>query len=169
MEVCGAWFARGRAPGRPVAAMVMAGILSFVALMRPAAVHGQESTSVPLGTCDQVRRLTPEQAARHLPVRLTGVVTYHDPALYSRFVQDETAGIYFQETTNMPPLRVGQRVEIEGETGAGEFAPIVMPRSVRVLGDAPWPVAKVATMDGLASGREDSQWVEIAGTVRSVR
>ena len=56
MEVCGAWFARGRAPGRPVAAMVMAGILSFVALMRPAAVHGQESTSVPLGTCDQVRR-----------------------------------------------------------------------------------------------------------------
>ena len=102
-------------------------------------------------------------------MRLTGVVTYHDPALYSRFVQDETAGIYFQETTNMPPLRVGQRVEIEGETGAGEFAPIVMPRSVRVLGDAPWPVAKVATMDGLASGREDSQWVEIAGTVRSVR
>ena len=66
--------------------------------------------------------LTPEQAARHLPVRLVGVVTFHDPALYSRFIQDESAGIYFQEATNTVRLRMGQRVELEGETSAGEFA-----------------------------------------------
>lgn len=113
--------------------------------------------------------MTPEQAEQHLNVRLKGVVTFYDPGLYSRFVQDETAGIYLQDTTNGLVLRPGQLVEIEGQTGAGEYAPIVIPRSVKVLGEEPMPAAKPVSLEQLVSGREDSQFVEVIGTVRSVR
>jgi PAS domain S-box-containing protein len=122
-----------------------------------------------LRTADQVRRLTPEQAERHLDVRLKAVVTFYDERLYSRFVQDETAGIYLQEMTNGPALQPGQLVEIEGQTGAGEYAPIVIPRSVKVLGEGTVPTAKPVSLEQLVSGREDSQFVEVIGTVRSVR
>jgi PAS domain S-box-containing protein len=120
-------------------------------------------------TADQVRRLTPEQAEQHLEVRLKGVVTFYDAALYSRFIQDETAGIYLQDITNGLALRPGQLVEVEGRTGAGEYAPIVIPRSVKVLGERTMPAAKAVSLEQLVSGREDSQFVEVSGTVRSVR
>ncbi len=120
-------------------------------------------------TADQVRRLTPEQAEQHLEVRLKGVVTFYDAALYSRFIQDETAGIYLQDVTNGLVLRPGQLVEVVGRTGAGEYAPIVIPRSVKVLGEGTMPAAKPVSLEQLVSGREDSQFVEVSGTVRSVR
>src|SRR5690606_2986924 len=47
-----------------------------------------------LRTAAAVRFLSVEQARQNLPVRLRGVVTFFDAALYSRFIQDETAGIY---------------------------------------------------------------------------
>lgn len=52
-----------------------------------------QSPPAELRTAAEVRRLTPEQAEKGLPVRLRGVVTFHDGALFSRFVQDDTAGI----------------------------------------------------------------------------
>ena len=81
----------------------------------PANVRGEE-----LLTAAEVRRLTPEQAEQHLEVRLKGVVTFYDAGLYSRFIQDETAGIYLQDVTNGLVLRPGQLVEVVGQTGAGE-------------------------------------------------
>lgn len=122
-----------------------------------------------LRTAAEVRRLTPEQAEKHLPVSLRGVVTFHDGAVYSRFVQDATAGIYLQETTNMPPFGPGNVVEVEGVTGAGEYAPIIMLRSIKVIGDAPLPPAKPVSLEQLVSGQEDSQYVELVATVRAVR
>ena len=75
-------------------------------------------------------------------MRLKAVVTFYDEGLYSRFVQDETAGIYLNEMTNGPALAAGQLVEIEGQTGAGEYAPIVIPRSIRVLGEGSMPTGE---------------------------
>ena len=138
--------------------------LATCLLLLPAIARAEE-----LRTADQVRRLTPEQAEKHLEVRIKGVVTFYDANLNSRFIQDETAGIYFQEMNNGPALRPGQLVEIEGQTGAGEYAPIVIPRSIKVLGEGTMPVAKPVSLEQLVSGREDSQFVEVIGTVRSVR
>ncbi len=129
----------------------------------------QPTTNRVLRTAAEVRRLTPEQAENHLPVLLRGVVTFHDGAVFSRFVQDETAGIYFQEATNMPPFAAGQLVEIQGVTGAGEYAPIVKLQTLKVLGEGELPVAKQVTLEDLVFGREDSQFVEVVGTVRAVR
>jgi len=47
-----------------------------------------------LTTAVEVRSLSALEADRHYPVKLRGVVTFYDEALYSRFVQDETADIY---------------------------------------------------------------------------
>jgi signal transduction histidine kinase len=63
----------------------------------------------------------------------------------------------------------GQVVEVEGTTSPGEYAPIVVPKEIRVVGEAPLPAAKPVTYEQLAGGGEDSQFVEIAGIVRSVQ
>lgn len=123
----------------------------------------------PLQTAAQVRGLTVEQAQSHDPVKLRGVVTFFDKTLYSHFIQDETAGIYLTESTNLPGMASGQRVEVIGVTGAGEYAPVIFPERVTLLGDGILPQARPVTFDQLASGKEDSQFVEIAGIVRSVR
>ncbi len=119
-------------------------------------------------TAAEVRGLSVEQAQHHHPVRLRGVVTFFDETLFSRFLQDTTAGIYLQASTNTPPLRPGQIVEVEGTTSPGEYAPIVNPGRVRVLGEGPLPTPKPVTYEELASGQADSQFVEITGVVRSV-
>ena len=122
-----------------------------------------------LQTAEAIRVLPVAEAASHQPVKVRGVVTFFDEILYSRFIQDETAGIYLRESTNVPALTPGQIVEVTGVTGAGEYAPIINPEHVTILGVGSLPAAKPVTFDQLASGKEDSQFVEIAGIVRSVR
>ncbi len=124
-------------------------------------------------TAEEIRRLSTQQADLHYPVRLRGGVTFLDdriPMKTFRFVPDETAGIYFYVggTSNNPALRTGQLVEIEGETGAGSFAPVVTSHHIRVLGETNLPPAKPVSYEQLASGLEDSQFVEIHGVVRAV-
>lgn len=122
-----------------------------------------------LRTVAAVRELTVEQAQQPRRVRLRGVVTFFDESLYSRFIQDNTAGIYLQVSRNTPSLVAGQVVEIVGTSSPGEFAPIVVPEEVRVVGSGELPTAKPATYEQLASGKEDSQFVEIVGIVRAVQ
>jgi PAS domain S-box-containing protein len=119
-------------------------------------------------TVQQIRDLSPGEAKSQLPVKLKGVVTFFDETLFSRFVQDSTAGIYLRESTNTPLLKPGNLVEIIGATGQGEYAPIVEPQQFRVLGQAPLPAPKPTSFEQLASGSQDSQFVEISGIVRHI-
>lgn len=104
-------------------------------------------------------------------MRLRGVVTFYDESLFSRFIQDETAGIYLQFPANIgpPQLVPGQVVEVTGTGSPGEYAPVVVVDKLTVVGEMPLPEAKPVTYEQLASGTEDSQFVEISGIVRSVR
>jgi PAS domain S-box-containing protein len=122
-----------------------------------------------LHTAERVRRLTPEQAALHYPVRLRGTITFFDQPQFFRFVQDETAGVYFflDDSTNNPRLAAGQLVEIEGEANPGEYAPIIVPRHITILGQGTYPPAIPASFEQVASGQNDSQFVEVRGIVRS--
>ena len=133
------------------------------------AVVETTASVAPLLTAAAVRGLTVEQAKRPMHVRLRGVVTFFDENLFSRFIQDDTAGIYLQTSRIMPTLVPGQLVEVEGISSAGEFAPVVVPEKVRVLGAAALPASKPVTYEQLASGKEDSQLVEVAGVVRAVQ
>lgn len=118
-----------------------------------------------------VRSLTVEETDQKIPVRLRGVVTFFEENLFSRFLQDETAGIYLQYPTNitLPPLMPGQLVEVSGFASPGEFAPVVMVEAVKVAGEMPLPHAKPTSYEELATGTEDSQFVGITGIVRAVR
>ena len=115
-----------------------------------------------------VRSLSAAEAVRHYPVKLHGVVTFYDDVLFSRFIQDETGGIYLYEPTNLPPMLAGQEVEVEGVTGPGEYAPVVVPSSVKVVGAGKMPAAQPVSMEQLVSGRVDSQLVEFSDIVRAV-
>jgi hypothetical protein len=69
----------------------------------------------------------------------------------------------------MPALTPGQTVELEGVTSPGAYAPIIVPRSIKVVGEGNLPEAKPVTGQQLLSGQEDSQFVQVKGIVRSVR
>jgi PAS domain S-box-containing protein len=131
-------------------------------------LQGSNAPLEELQTAEQIRQLTGEQAAGHHPVKLRGVVTFFDGAIFMQFIQDGTAGIYLQQTNNLPPLLPGQLVEVEGMTSAGEFAPIVTPLRVMILGNGTFPQPQPVSFEQLTSGEEDSQFVEIQGIVRAV-
>lgn len=114
-----------------------------------------------------VRDLPVEQAARKLPVRLRGVATYVFDGR-SCFVQDESAGIFVGNGVQISPLEVGDIVLLEGVSGPGEYAPVVEPSKFQVVGRTNLPMAKKVSFEDLMTGREDSQWVEVAGLVRAV-
>jgi PAS domain S-box-containing protein len=153
--------------------------LSLVLLITTIGWHRATAADSPLEelqTAEQVRRLSAQQADLRYPVRLRGVVTYFDvkiPKKAYRFIQDDTAGIYFYfgdyDSRTNPPLRAGQLVEIEGETGAGSFAPVVTSHHIRILGEAKLPEARPVSFEELESGQEDSQFVEVSGVIRAVR
>ena len=84
-----------------------------------------------LRTAEAVRGLTSNQAPQQMRVRLRGAVTFFDEKPYSRFIQDATAGIYLQASTNMPTLVPGQLVEIEGVSNPGEYAAVVLVKLTR--------------------------------------
>jgi PAS domain S-box-containing protein len=157
-----------RAGSKRVVVVAALAALTFL-LISEAGAAGQPEREHQLTTADQIRRLTPREAEQGMPVHLRGVVTFYDEALYSRFIQDATAGIYLREMTNMPPLIPGQEVSVEGITSPGEYAPVVVPTSVKVTGEAAMPTAQAVSLEELVSGREDSQFVEVNGIVRSVR
>src|SRR5258707_1121186 len=91
---------------------------------------------------DPTKRPLARLAAQAFPVRLRGTITFFDQSQFFRFIQDETAGLYFflDDAMNNQPLAAGQLVEIEGEANPGEYAPIVMPRKIRILGPVHFPL-----------------------------
>jgi len=151
------------------AGCVLALLSSLFLLAAVGRVWGADAPLETLRTAEQVRRLSAEQAARHYPVQLRGVVTFFAQTNYFRFVQDGTAGIYFYLDDSVPhkALAAGQTVEIDGETNPGEYAPIVNARRIEILGEGEYPAAKPVTFEQLASGQQDSQFVRVRGIVRA--
>jgi len=117
---------------------------------------------------DQIRQLSPEQAALGYPVRVRGVVTDDVPSP-DLFVQDSTAGVYVEGSKSGNfPHHFGDLIEVEGITGPGKFAPVIIEKSSRLMGTAPLPKTRVYSFDEIADGQLDSQWVQIRGIVRAV-
>lgn len=124
--------------------------------------------SLPVLTrADQVRHLTPDQAAQGYPVRVRGVVTDDVPSP-DLFVQDSSAGVYVEGSRSANFVHhFGDLIEVEGITGPGKFAPVIVEQKSRVLGKASLPKARTYSFDELADGQLDSQWVQVRGIVRA--
>jgi signal transduction histidine kinase/DNA-binding response OmpR family regulator len=121
-----------------------------------------------LTTVAQIRELDAEEAKRSYPIHIRAVVTDYDPGGHVMFVQDQTAGIYVNTIGQSPDIKSDQLVEVDGYTGPGDFAPVITKPTFKVLQQrAPSPARRV-TYEEVASGKEDSQAVEIQGTVHGV-
>jgi signal transduction histidine kinase/CheY-like chemotaxis protein len=127
----------------------------------------QEGLSA-LNTVAEIHKLKPDEAQLAHPVHLLGVVTYYDPLWNFLFFQDSTAGIFIDaRSIQGPRLDPGQMVEVEGQSAAGEFAPVVVRPRFHSVGTGPMPEPPSLPLQELFSGRQDSNWVEAEGIVQS--
>lgn len=126
----------------------------------------------------EVRGLTREEAAQARSVSVSGVVTWRG-ADGQFTVQDDSAGIWIgvsrARRTNLwamddaaiAAIRRGQRIEIEGISDPGGYAPVILPRSVRLLGERELPAARPVTLPRFFSGADDCLRVAVRGVVQA--
>jgi signal transduction histidine kinase/DNA-binding response OmpR family regulator len=124
-----------------------------------------------LRSAKAIQALPPEEAAAGHPVQMTARVMVNDPGWTVFFVQDDTAGIFvFTRGLQhpLPPCRPGDLIDIVGETGPGEFAPVIAAHRITIKGHSGLPQPRTVPLDRLLTGVEDSQFVELSGVVRSM-
>ena len=146
-------------------------LATIVFVLAPARQLRAAPTEEPplLTLAQQVRQLSPEEAERHYPVHLHGIVLYYDQANYrDLIIQDATSGIYIDHTAQRGyRLTAGDLVEVTGCTAAGGFSPEVIVSNLLVTGHEPLPPVREVSYERLASGVEEAQWVKIRGIIRS--
>ena len=130
----------------------------------------------------QIRELSIQDANRGYPVRLRAIVTYYDqqqassgvpgalpgPPTPTMFVQDSSGGIFVNTSPVEAPPRVGDLIEIEGVSEQPDVAPQIGKPHWRIIGHTALPAPHRPSFERMAGGAEDSQWDEIAGTVRRI-
>ena len=67
------------------------------------------------------------------------------------FVQDHTAGIFVDTTNQEWNFQAGQAIELNGVTGPGDFAPIILSPDLKASLDKPRVTAKQVGLDDLLS------------------
>ncbi|HXN48615.1 MAG TPA: response regulator [Bryobacteraceae bacterium] len=115
-----------------------------------------------------IHALSAQEALQSLPVRLRGVVTYHEEN-GNTFIQDRTGGIFLSYLgRGVISFAAGDLVEITGVTGPGGFAPIVRDGKLRRVGKGEMPKPRATSLEEIFTGREDSNWVQAEGYVTAV-
>lgn len=132
-------------------------------------------TEVPLTSVSAIRKLSREEAAKALPVKLTGVAVYfgwdhfvlHDgqAAVFADFRFSKAREFWKGPLPDLSELKAGTEIEIEGVTDPGGFSPMVLLTRFRLLGTKPVPPPLLASCADLLSSAMDSQWVEVEGVV----
>lgn len=133
---------------------------------QPSMPAGPNAKLPELTRVTQVRSLSSREASQGYPVRVVGTVTYSDPKNFEQYIQDDSAGIYINLNRNDILLASGQKVEITGFSGPGDYAPVIHATEVRVLGEGSLPEPRVSTFPMMLTGVEDSQWISLQGVIR---
>jgi signal transduction histidine kinase len=135
---------------------------------RPIATATNQSSLPILTTTEEIRWLKPEEAGRHYPVRVRGVITFLRTG--GGNIQDATGGVFIWElweaATNSS-LKSGDYCELEGVTAPGDFSPIIACRKLTILGSGQFPRPIQPSWPQLIGGGLDAQWVEVEGVVLS--
>jgi len=139
----------------------------------PPAGTVSETTPVPavVATAAEIKALPPELARQELPVSIHGVVTAVGAGIGGVVIQDSTRGIFvsLQDIREATPLRLGEFCQIDGVTGPGLFAPVIVAQRIIHLGAGRFPQPVHATWDQLLNGSLDTEFGEIDGVVTSVQ
>lgn len=143
----------------------------MVLLFAPRA-HSVESL---LTSAEEVRSLSPEEAAKAHPVKIRGFVSFVHPQGRALFMHDGTSGVFVEQPPEGDLLwpAVGDRIEVTGVTSEGLFAPIVhaadggAPR-IEIISHGELPEPRRVGPDELERPDLDCDWVEVEAHVREV-
>jgi signal transduction histidine kinase len=126
----------------------------------------------PFTSISRIRALSPEEAARNLPVVIEATVTFHDPPNSSLLLHDGHEGIFValaDEPNDRPSFGAGTRVHIEGVTQPGGFLPIIECRKITVLGEGQLPEPLRIDSSELFLPSLDCQWVQVPAIITGLR
>jgi signal transduction histidine kinase len=148
------------------------GLFRVPAPAEVAAISQANATNaLPLCLAEEVRDMSLEEAAKHLPVSLRGIVTWSHKDTTFVYVLDDSGGVKVQNPTwdNPGTRKPGTIVTLTGVTDAGSFVPVVTNAMMRRAGwfniDGPKPV----TLEQALTGVEEGNWVEMQGFVRKIK
>lgn len=128
----------------------------------------------------EVRALSREDAAKSRPAHVRGVVTWR--GLRDQIiVQDDTGGCWLEmsearerrvwsgDEAVLDAVRVGHLLEIEGVTGPGGYAPVIVPSALRIVGKRPLPAARPMEPARFFSGADAGLRIEVPAVVQGYR
>lgn len=126
----------------------------------------------------EIRSLSRQEAAKGITVRVRGVVTWQN-RWNQLTIQDDTAGIWvniseaekrqllISQAKVWRTVEVGHLVELEGVTDPAGYAPVILPRTIRILGKQALPRPRPIDYTRFYSGADDSQRIQVRGIVQS--
>ena len=132
---------------------------------------------LPLTRVEDIRRLSREESAKAVPVKIVGVCVYsggdivvHDGerSIWIAIGGARRSGVLKPEPSTPKELVVGAQVEVTGFTNAGDYAPLILPTAIRRIGTLPVPPVPRMAVERLLSGCEDGQMVEVEGVVQRI-
>jgi len=161
-------------------AVVGACLYALLWLVAGSIVSGEDerSDTVPPSS---IATLLAQDPAQHDPatvVRTRGVVTLAVPDRFDFAVEDDSAGIWVTalDVSGVEPwrslrqsLRPGDEVEVTGLLDRGGYAPRIVMRAMRVIGNRTLPEPQPADLARLFSGFDNCRRVELTGVVQGVR
>jgi signal transduction histidine kinase len=151
-----------------------------LALLFASALGSAAAEKKILTDCAAVRDSPKEVAEQRLPVRIRGVVTFSYPKPGTAFViQSGGQGTYvergeFARSKGLIPapwswpdiIPPGSVVELDGVTGPGDYAPVIYPQHIRIVGQEPLPPATPLPISDLLDSKWDCQLVRVRGVVQ---
>ncbi|MFZ0827095.1 MAG: ATP-binding protein [Verrucomicrobiia bacterium] len=135
-----------------------------------AAVTEAATNTLPLRLAEQIRDLSPEEADRHLPVSLRGVVTWSHSRTPFAYVQDASGGtrVVNPNWDELNTTKPGTIVILEGVTSEGDFVPVVTNAFLRRAGWWNIEEQRPVTLEQALTGVEEGHWIEMRGFVRDL-
>lgn len=142
------------------------------------AVAADPSGTEPFTNIGDILRLGRRPEHENRLAKVTGTITYCEPAWGLAFMQDETGGIYLfasAETLREKQLTSGQTVVVQGNVLPGRLRPVIgsangdwMLHNIVVTGSSRLPVPARPQPAHWGDDEYDSQWIEARGVVRNV-
>jgi len=149
-------------------------------LVSIAALDCARSQDLPLNV-PAIRAMPRERLAQGLPVKIQGVVTFSVPVphgnlvmfdgqqgIFVSFDRASSAQIFEHNQDNPHNFQPGTLLEVDGITGAGDYAPVLYPQRIQVLGTGKLPAYVPVSISDLLTGSFDCQSVFVRGVIQRV-
>jgi PAS domain S-box-containing protein len=114
-----------------------------------------------------IRNIQPDKAGLHYPVALNATVTFVDPIWRTLYVQDATGGVLVR-VDGVTDVRVGDRLQIDGATDAGDPLPLVVAERLTKLGTDALPDAIPFLPARTLQYLDDAERIDVTGVIQRV-